>query len=63
MLLFGSFLKADAFTDRPSTPLYEENIQKCLGSAKETIEIIYETYRHHDFFRTWSVPYASHIYN
>lgn len=53
MLLFAPFLKMDASVDRSSAPLYYENIQKCLSSAKETIEIIYETYRHHDFFRTW----------
>ena len=55
MLLFASFLTASS--SHPHTSLspsiYQENISKCLESAKQTIEIIYETYRHHDFFRTW----------
>lgn len=58
MLLFASFLTRERTSIDQVTPemvpeIYKENIQKCLGSAKETIEIIYETYRHHDFFRTW----------
>jgi hypothetical protein len=53
MLLFASFLTAAASVEKQSPNLYSENISKCLESAKETIEIIYETYLHHDFFRTW----------
>jgi hypothetical protein len=56
MLLFASFLTAAASLDRSSiseASIYQENISKCLESARQTIEIIYETYRHHDFFRTW----------
>lgn len=34
-------------------PAAQQSIQKCLDSAKGTIDIIYETYRHNDFFRTW----------
>ncbi|KAJ5814626.1 C6 transcription factor [Penicillium riverlandense] len=34
-------------------PLNEEKITKCLNSASLTIEIVYETFQHHDFFRTW----------
>lgn len=32
-----------------------EGIYKCLDSAKKTIELIYDTYEHQEFFRTWSV--------
>lgn len=32
-----------------------DGIHKCLDSAKKTIELIYETYEHQEFFRTWSV--------
>ena len=56
MLLFASFLTAAASLDRTSVSkasVYQESIIKCLESSKQTIEIIYETYRHHDFFRTW----------
>jgi hypothetical protein len=43
MLLFAPFLTTPATV----------NIGKCLDSAKQTIDIIYDTFRHHDFFRTW----------
>lgn len=52
MLLFASFLTTAASIE-PSSSVCQENISKCLESAKQTVEIIYETYRHHDFFRTW----------
>ncbi|KAB5518851.1 fungal-specific transcription factor domain-containing protein [Coniochaeta sp. 2T2.1] len=52
ILLFGSFLLR-AGDQRNTTPAAQQCIQKCCDSAKETIDIIYETYRHHDFFRTW----------
>ena len=39
--------------EHPYPDVYQENILKCLESAKQTIDIIYESYRHHDFFRTW----------
>ena len=53
MLLFGSFLTTAAAAEQALAFAVREGIQKCLGSAKQTIEIIYETYRHHDYFRTW----------
>lgn len=53
MLLFASFLTAATSIEQPSSSVYHENISKCIESAKQTIEIIYDTYRHHDFFRTW----------
>lgn len=56
MLLFASFLTAASALGRSpisAASIYQENISKCLESAKQTIEIIYETYRHQDFFRTW----------
>ena len=52
ILLFGSFLLR-VRNRRDITPAAQQCIQKCLDSAKETIDTIYETYRHHDFFRTW----------
>lgn len=52
ILLFGSFLLR-ATNGANMTPAAQQYIQKCLDSAKETIDIIYDTYRHHDFFRTW----------
>lgn len=53
MLLFASFLTSAASVQRSSASLFKENVAKCLDSAKQTVDIIYETYRHHDFFRTW----------
>lgn len=52
ILLFGSFLLR-ATNRGTMTPAAQQYVQKCLDSAKETIDIIYDTYRHHDFFRTW----------
>ncbi|KZN84297.1 putative transcriptional regulatory protein [Penicillium chrysogenum] len=53
ILLFGSFLLRSTPRDRASTPGSQEGVQKCLDSAKQTIDLIYQTYQHSDFFRTW----------
>lgn len=39
----------------------KEKMEKCLHSAKETIESIYETYRDHVYFRTWSALILIHF--
>lgn len=53
ILLFGSILLTSTHAERAHIPGSYEGIQTCLDSAKRTIEIIYETYKHHEFFRTW----------
>ncbi|OLN96829.1 putative transcriptional regulatory protein YJL206C-like protein 1 [Colletotrichum chlorophyti] len=53
ILLFGSILLTSSSSERASIPGSSEGIRLCLESAKQTIEIIYQTYQHHDFFRTW----------
>ncbi|KAL2696214.1 hypothetical protein AAEP93_002628 [Penicillium crustosum] len=53
ILLFGSFLLRSTPQDRASIPGSQEGVQKCLDSAKQTIDLIYQTYQHSDFFRTW----------
>ncbi|KAI1848414.1 hypothetical protein JX266_005720 [Neoarthrinium moseri] len=53
ILTFGSLLLTSSSNERSSLPGLREGIKKCLDSAKETIDTIYVTYQHHDFFRTW----------
>ncbi|POS73531.1 hypothetical protein DHEL01_v208074 [Diaporthe helianthi] len=53
ILLFGSILLTSTPAERSSVPGSCECVQKCLDSAKKTIEIIHETYHHQEFFRTW----------
>ncbi|KAK2606862.1 hypothetical protein N8I77_005585 [Diaporthe amygdali] len=53
ILLFGSILLTSTPAERSSVPGSYECVQKCLDSAKKTIEIIHETYHHQEFFRTW----------
>ncbi|KAI0121708.1 fungal-specific transcription factor domain-containing protein [Xylariales sp. AK1849] len=53
VLTFGSLLLTSSSEERRSLPGIREGIQKCLESAKETIDTIYVTYQYHDFFRTW----------
>ncbi|KAK8024710.1 polyketide synthase [Apiospora arundinis] len=53
ILLFGSLLLRTSATERRAIPGSQEHIQKCLYSAKQTINIIYQTYEHNDFFQTW----------
>ncbi|KAK7202441.1 C6 transcription factor [Myxozyma melibiosi] len=53
MLLFRPFLVCvpSDLTKLPS--ILEEAIQKCVESARATIDIIYDIYRTHTFFQTW----------
>ncbi|WQF89904.1 hypothetical protein CDEST_14918 [Colletotrichum destructivum] len=53
ILLFGSIILTSTSAERASIPGSQEGIHLCLEAAKQTIEIIYQTYQHHDFFRTW----------
>lgn len=55
ILLFGSFLLRSTAQERATMSDTKTGIQKCLESAKETIETIYQTYQHSDYFRTWYV--------
>lgn len=55
--MFGSLLINSSPGERASVSA-SEGIQKCLDSAKQTIDIIYHIYQHHDFFRTWYVCYT-----
>ncbi|KAM0276266.1 hypothetical protein ACHAQH_006941 [Verticillium albo-atrum] len=53
ILLFGSLLLKSPGTERASIPGAREATEKYLDSASKTIEIIYRTHEHNDFFRTW----------
>ncbi|KAH6683609.1 hypothetical protein F5X68DRAFT_171820 [Plectosphaerella plurivora] len=53
ILLFGSLLLKSSATERATIPGAREATQKYLDSASKTIDIIYQTYEHNDFFRTW----------
>lgn len=53
ILMFGTLLLRSTKEERMAVPASQEGIQKCLDSAKRTVEIIYETLQHNDFFRTW----------
>ncbi|KAI8676283.1 C6 transcription factor [Fusarium sp. Ph1] len=52
-LLFGSFLTKSSLSAQSASLELHDEVAKCLDSAKQTIEIIYETCQHQDFFRTW----------
>jgi hypothetical protein len=53
ILMFGTLLLRSTKEERLAVPASQEGVQKCLDSARRTIEIIYETLQHNDFFRTW----------
>ncbi|KAJ5802099.1 uncharacterized protein N7503_004549 [Penicillium pulvis] len=53
ILLFGPLLMKSSTTEHSSTIELQRKIKNCLDSARLTIEIIYETYQHQEFFRTW----------
>jgi hypothetical protein len=42
MLLFASFLSMSTSTDQRTALDIHEGIQKCLASARQTIDVIYE---------------------
>ena len=53
MVLFAVFLTSRVEMEPETAALCKVNVLKCLESAKQTIETIYETYRDHVYFRTW----------
>jgi hypothetical protein len=53
MLLFRPFLSYFVQNTSASFEALDKAIDKCIESAKTTIEIIHETFRTHSFFRTW----------
>jgi hypothetical protein len=53
ILLFGALLLRSPPAGRTYIAGCQENILKCLDSAKLTISIIYQIYEHNDFFQTW----------
>jgi hypothetical protein len=52
-LLFRPFLSQAVQSSKPVNSELVRAVWKCTGSARKTIEIIHETLRNHDFFRTW----------
>lgn len=56
MLLFRPFLSHFTRKLRHTPTELEETINKCLESARKTIEVIHDIYRVHTFFRCWYVP-------
>lgn len=52
-LLFRPFLRNHIHNLEDTPPEIRGPISKCLDSAKKTIEVIYNTYRAHSFFRSW----------
>lgn len=52
-LLFGPFLRNCIHRLGDTPPELRQPISRCLDSAKKTIEVIYNTYTAHTFFRSW----------
>ena len=61
MLLFRPFLSHFTRKLRHTPAELEETITKCLDSAMKTIDVIYDIYRVHTFFRCWFVPLVSRL--
>jgi hypothetical protein len=55
MLLFRPFVSYYAQSATSSLDSLRDSVDKCIESARRTIEIIHEMYRIHSFFRTWYV--------
>ncbi|PSR77317.1 hypothetical protein BD289DRAFT_377888 [Coniella lustricola] len=53
ILTYSSILLTSTHLERIQIPGAYEATQRCLQSAKETIELIHEQYKHQEFFRTW----------
>jgi hypothetical protein len=48
-----------SISERATIPGCMESTQKWLDSAKRTINIVYQTYEHNDFFQTWyTLPFG-----
>ncbi|KAJ3544096.1 hypothetical protein NM208_g3236 [Fusarium decemcellulare] len=50
ILLFGFFLTRSSTLEREAALGLQDEFSKCVDSAKQTIEIIYDAYQYHDFF-------------
>ncbi|KAK2810146.1 hypothetical protein FQN50_003115 [Emmonsiellopsis sp. PD_5] len=53
MLLFRPYLSYYIQNQKLAPDIVKTVVDKCLSSAKRTIEIMYDTFRVHVFFRTW----------
>ncbi|KAM0268935.1 hypothetical protein ACHAPA_004535 [Fusarium lateritium] len=53
MLLFRPFVTQCARESNQLPPELMTAVDKCLSSAKKTIETVYEAYKVHTYFRTW----------
>jgi hypothetical protein len=51
ILIHRPFLVAAAY--QGSSSHFSANIQHCLGSSRETIHLLYDTFMNRPFFRTW----------
>jgi len=58
MLLFRPFVSYYAQSASSSLDSLRDSVDKCIESARKTIEIIHEMYRIHNFFRTWYVQFG-----
>lgn len=54
MIIFGKSLTVTKANDA-DMPAIRECQQKCIESAILAIDLIYDTFRNHDFFQTWYV--------
>lgn len=55
MLLFRPFVSYYAQSASSSLESLRDSVDKCIDSARRTVEIIHEIYRIHSFFRTWYI--------
>ncbi|KAH8883540.1 hypothetical protein GQ53DRAFT_732448 [Thozetella sp. PMI_491] len=57
LALFRSFIDLCASNtlagDNPSSDLLYQCANKCVASAQRTIELVYDTFKVHEYFRTW----------
>ena len=53
MLLFRPFVTYYARERLQSSDELMAAVEKCISSAQKTIEIVYEAYKVHTYFRTW----------
>ena len=55
MVLFRPFLAYASQSQHQIPALLDATVAKCVDAAKRTIEIMYDTFCHHVFFRSWYV--------
>ena len=55
MVLYRPFLAYASQSLRRLPAAFEATVAKCVDAARETIEVMHDTFRHHVFFRTWFV--------